>query len=388
MSIKWRTPPSEHKPITVTRPDGSTFETTTETTFAPVPVPPKDWDLIGVRVAVGMVLMLTLVAVAGSTWSIGSLLHGGLGYLAAGVFDLSWGTCLVLEWLGRYDKADVPQTRRRIRRPSADFTEGLGWFLLAITMGAIFWHAWPDVRYAVVGAVVSGVAKILWLGIMKHIQIKLTQTDRDDLRDRRSKAAVGLAFATVDRQVMRANAHTAAVRLSLEAGRPETLRLVAEGTNPAELERAGRQLIEQSERVPEPIAVKEADNGQTAQLARKVDLLARTIEQIASTGDRDRDHGEHVREHGAITASTIANTGEHDALTRANTVREQIANTDHAREHVREHASIADVVREQIANTASNSEAIANVLAIIPSANAASVGAAVRRERRKAGPYL
>jgi hypothetical protein len=351
MTMKWRTPPPENKPVTVTRPDGSTFQTSTETTFAPVPVPPKDWDLISTRIAVGMVLMLTLVAVAWSTWSIGALLHGGIGYLAAIVFDLSWGTALILEWKSRYDE------------DKRTFPVILGWVLLAVTMGAIFWNALPDLRYAVVGAVVSGVAKILWLGIMKHIEVKLKTKDRDDLADRRSKAAVGLAFASVDRQVMRTNAHTAAVRLSLEQGRPETLHLVAEGTDEAELERAGRQLIEQAHRDD---AAPEA-----ARLSRKVDLLSKTIEQmaeqIASTPDHDREHA-------AITAGTIASTGDHDVLNRAITDRDQ--------------PSISELARQMIAITASNTDAVAKVLAVVPDANPQSVGAAVRRERRKAGPYL
>lgn len=317
--MKFRTPAPERQPLTVTRPDGSTFETTKTVEFAPEPVPPKDWDVISTRVAVGMVLALTLVAVAWSTWSIGELLHGGIGYLAAIVFDLSWGTALILEWKSRFD----PDKRA--------FPQLLGWGLLAVTMGAIFWHAWPDLRYAVVGATVSGVAKILWLGIMKHIEVDLTQRDRDDLRDRTSRGHVRMAFAAVDRAVMRTDAHTEAVRRSLETSQPAVLELVASGQDaePAEIQRAA--------------------------------------EQIANTREHAREHGEHVREHIASTANTTP-------LNRANTVRE--------------HPNMADVVREQIANTASNSDAITNVLAIIPNANPQSVGAAVRRERRKAGPYM
>ncbi|WP_328976390.1 DUF2637 domain-containing protein [Streptomyces canus] len=317
--MKVRTPPPERRRVTVARPDGSTFETTQTVEFAPQPEPPRDWDLLSTRAAVGMVLALTAVAVAWSTWSIGGLLHGGLGYLAALVFDLSWGTALILEWKARFD----PDKRA--------FPQVLGWGLLAVTMGAIFWHAWPDLRYAVVGAVVSGVAKILWLGIMKHIEVSMTQRDRDDLRDRTSRANVRMAFASVDRAALRTEAHTAAVRRSLEGARPTVLELSAstQDTDPAELASAGEQFAE----------------------------------QIASTGE----HPEPVREQIANTASTPPPTS---------------TNTD------RERPNMAAIVREQIANTASNAEAIANVLAIIPEANPGSVGAAVRRERRKAGPYL
>jgi hypothetical protein len=55
---------------------------------------------------------------------------------------------------------------------------------------------------------------------------------------------------------------------------------------------------------------------------------------------------------------------------------------------VPEQPSIADLVREQIANTPDNATAVRNVLAVRPDANKESVAASVRRERKKAGPYL
>ncbi|MFG2373712.1 hypothetical protein ACGFY9_19835 [Streptomyces sp. NPDC048504] len=321
--MKVRTPPPERRRVTVARPDGSTFETTKTIEFAPEPQPPRDWDVISTRAGVGMVLALTAVAVAWSTWSIGSLLHGGLGFLAATVFDLSWATCLILEWKARYD----PDKRA--------FPRALGWALLVVTMGAIFWHGAPDWRMATVGALTSAIAKVLWLGIMKHIERELSQQDRDDLADRLSKAHVRQAVALVDRQTLRVDAHTEALRRSLEGARPTVLELSASDrdTSPAELASAGRQFAE----------------------------------QIANTGEPVREHPEPVREQIANGASTPPPTSP---------------NTD------RERPNMAAIVREQIANTASNAEAIANVLAIIPEANPGSVGAAVRRERRKAGPYL
>jgi hypothetical protein len=71
------------------------------------------------------------------------------------------------------------------------------------------------------------------------------------------------------------------------------------------------------------------------------------------------------------------NPGEHSAnnpLNRTNVVPDR--------------PTIADLVREQIANTENNTDAINNVMAARPDANRDSVAAAVRRARRKAGPYL
>jgi hypothetical protein len=233
--MKLRTPPPERQRVTVTRPDGSTFQTTKTVEFAPEAVPPRDWDLISTRAAVGLVLALTAVAVAWSTWSIGNLLHGGMGFLAALVFDLSWAVCLILEWKARFD----PSKRA--------FPRALGWVLLIATMGAIFWYEVPDWRAATIGALVSAVAKGLWLGIMKHIDRELSPVDRDDLADRLSKAYVRQAVASVDRQTLRVDAHTAAVRQSLGAARPTVLELSASDrdTSPAELASAGEQFAEQ-----------------------------------------------------------------------------------------------------------------------------------------------
>lgn len=49
----------------------------------------------------------------------------------------------------------------------------------------------------------------------------------------------------------------------------------------------------------------------------------------------------------------------------------------------REQASLADLVRDQVASTTTNSDAIRGVMKLRPDANRDSVGAAVRRERRR-----
>jgi hypothetical protein len=73
----------------------------------------------------------------------------------------------------------------------------------------------------------------------------------------------------------------------------------------------------------------------------------------------------------------------------ANHPSEQPANNPLNRANVvPEQPSIADLVREQIAITEDNATAVRNVLAVRPDANKESVAASVRRERKKAGPYL
>lgn len=80
-------------------------------------------------------------------------------------------------------------------------------------------------------------------------------------------------------------------------------------------------------------------------------------------------------------ANAVANT----APPSPNIVREHVANRAVTSPNAdREQPIMADVVREQIAIHPNNSDAIRQVIAIIPDANKESVGAAVRRERRKA----
>lgn len=176
-----------------------------------VPALPRDWDVIAVRVATGLVLALTAVSVAWSTWSIGSLLRGGIGYAAATIFDIAWAVCLILEWLARFDA-----TKRA-------FPRRLGWVLLVVTMAFIGWHG-LDVGQpgmAVVGAAVSLFAKTLWLGVMKHIDRELSSADQAWVEAQVSDAHARMAVAVVRRQVARLEDRAAREMLAMEAARAQ-----------------------------------------------------------------------------------------------------------------------------------------------------------------------
>lgn len=85
----------------------------------------------------------------------------------------------------------------------------------------------------------------------------------------------------------------------------------------------------------------------------------------------------------ASTPNTVREHVANKAVTSPNPVRE------HAQPEIGEHTantelpSVADLAREQIAITPNNATAVQNILAIRPDANKESVGAAVRRARRK-----
>lgn len=182
-----------------------------------VPKLPRDWDQLAIKVAAGLVLALTLVAITWSTTSIGALLHGVVGYAAASLFDVAWLVNVLLEWLSRFD------------RKKRKFSRVLGWALLACTMGAIFWHGIlsGSIALAVVGASVSLFAKTLWLGIMRFIDRDLSDLDQQWVEQEVSKANAQLAVASVRRQVARAENRASMELLAAERERREFAALVA-----------------------------------------------------------------------------------------------------------------------------------------------------------------
>ncbi|MFB7484841.1 hypothetical protein ACFUEM_38675 [Streptomyces anulatus] len=180
-----------------------------KTRNVPTPVMPRNWDRIGVRVAVVLVVTLTLAAIVWSTWSIGELFQGGPGYIAAGVFDLAWGVCLLLTYLGRFD----PEKRK--------FSDNLGWWLLVATMGLIFWHGMDrgSVGMAVGGAAVSLFAKVLWLGVMKHVHRDLSPEDAAWVKATVSEANAKMAVADARRMAAQIEQRATLELLAMEKER-------------------------------------------------------------------------------------------------------------------------------------------------------------------------
>ncbi|MET7619026.1 hypothetical protein [Streptomyces sp. NPDC005408] len=294
----------------------------TESYSVRTPVLPRDLDQLAVRGAAGLVLALTAIAIVWSTVSIGSLLGGGVGYAAAVLADLSWLTVLVLEWLARFDPA-----KRK-------FPRKLGWLLVAFAAGAIFWHGMlvGSVALAVVGASVSVVSKLLWLAVFRFIDRDLSDADRQWVAAEISKANAKLAVSGVRRQAAAAEARA---RLEILAAE-QTLSELDEWT-------------EQTPATPE--------------------LVAERVSGIADTEP------------------------ERVPLASANDVRteQQQYRLDHFAQRwvpseKPEVPSIAELAREQITAGADNKGAVNEILRRIPNANAESVAATVRRERRGLQP--
>lgn len=185
--------------------DGITVPVTRPVTVK-VPVFPKNWNLIALKATVTIVIGLTVLVVLWSTWSIGSLLGGGIGYAVAVIFDVGWAVALLLEYLSRYD-----ESKRR-------FPQRLGWLLLVATMGAIFWHGITlrSVPMAVVGAAVSFFAKILWHGVMKHVNVTLAGDHKAWVAKVTADAQAEAAIAQIRRQTARTTQLAALELLAME----------------------------------------------------------------------------------------------------------------------------------------------------------------------------
>lgn len=188
---------------------GGKTQRTQEVYTVRVPVAPRDWDQISTKVGVGLVGLLTLVSIVWSTVSIGGLLGGGIGFAAAAMFDISWAVCLILEWKARFD----PGKR--------SFPRNLGWLLLIATMFFIGWHGVDrdDVALAVVGASVSLFAKVLWLGLMRHVDRSLSPEHLAWVKATISEANAKMAVAEVMRQAARLEQRALAEHLALESAR-------------------------------------------------------------------------------------------------------------------------------------------------------------------------
>lgn len=190
--------------------DGITVPVTKEQTVS-MPALPIDWRRMALRGAISIVLLLTLITVTWSTYSIGNLLHGGVGYAAAIIFDLGWAVALLLEYLAQYDR------RKR------DFPKKLGWGLLIVTMVAIAWDGYNhgSIAMAVIGALVSLFAKCLWLGVMKHINAELSPEDEAWVADQLSAAQAKAAVAQMRRQAGRTEQNAALELLAMERERAQ-----------------------------------------------------------------------------------------------------------------------------------------------------------------------
>lgn len=174
-----------------------------------VPVPPRDWDRTirgAVTAAAGAIAAASIVW---TTASIGTLLDlavaTGAAYAAAAVFDLVWLSCMALEWLARYNPARAQLPRRA------------GWAALAVAMVAVVVEGdtGGHVQVGLVGATVSGLAKLLWTLVLRHYATPLDSRTQQWVDAQLAEAGGQLAMVAVYRELARTEGLVAAERAAL-----------------------------------------------------------------------------------------------------------------------------------------------------------------------------
>jgi hypothetical protein len=296
-------------------------------------------------------LALAALSLAWSAYSITDLMDSGpYGLTVAVAGDIGWITVLWAEAHG------VTIGGHRWPAVLAGWLIAIGvGVLLAIHGAAATEHATAQ---AIAGPFVVAVGKLVWLFALAAVRdpAALTPEQQAEIHD-----------------VMRSSSFTAQIH---EAGL-ERLNLAAD----AEIARIRAEARTALARDDADFEVSLERQRKRAELQRRTPLALPAASSGAPFDMATEQTIEVVGEHGERIAST--------ANTSASSVREQIAdNAATSTNSGREQPSIADLVREQIASTPNNAEAIRAVMTARPDANKDSVAAAVRRERRKQGPYL
>ncbi|SEO01658.1 hypothetical protein [Actinacidiphila rubida] len=194
--------------------DGKTH-TIPKTREVKVPAVPRDFDATVLSTVTRVTCLVVVAAMVWSTVSIGSMLSQvaptWTAYMIAGVFDLAWISALAVEWLSRYQPN------------KAKFPKAVGWAALAVSIAAIFAHgllAHQPVAGAV-GAVISALAKVMWMLVMRHTAKALTPDQQAWVDAEMSEANALLAVTVARRQVARVRARAADELAALEFGRAD-----------------------------------------------------------------------------------------------------------------------------------------------------------------------
>ncbi|MGW1246943.1 protein transporter Sec31 [Streptomyces sp. NPDC002535] len=175
-----------------------------------VPLPPRDWDQI---VRSGVTAVAGGIAAASIIWttsSIGALFdratNPAAAYAAAAVFDLAWIACMALEWLARFDPDRATLPRRA----------GWGALLIAMVAVVVEGDATGQLMAGLVGATVSGLAKLLWTLVLRHYSTPLDSRTQQWVDAQRAEAGVRRAMVPIRRELARAEGAVAAEEAALQ----------------------------------------------------------------------------------------------------------------------------------------------------------------------------
>lgn len=168
-----RTPGVRYRKVTRTRAETTVINGIPSTREVPYdswePVPPREWDDVILRGVTALAITVTVVAVVGTTASVGGLLAhmvpSPVAYAMGGVFTSAWVACLGIEWLNKIN----PERARAARFG--------GRWALALSMGAVFAYGWTlDQPVAGgVGACIDMLSKGLWALLIGYHAVPLDE---------------------------------------------------------------------------------------------------------------------------------------------------------------------------------------------------------------------
>lgn len=285
---------------------------------------------------------LAVLSLAWSGYAIADLMHSGkFGLSVALAGDVGWITVLWAEYKG------VTLGGRRWAATAAGWAIALGVALLLVIHG----NEAGGRAQAIAGPFVVAVGKIVWAFALEAMKDPTAPTP-----EQRAELHTVMRDAAHETGMLNARAQTQIARIRAEA----TVTLARDETDfTIGLERMEKR----------------------AELHRRTPLAITPNTPAASSDGSGEQATGVVGEHGEQPPNMPS--------TRANNPSEQPANNPLSRPNLNpDGTSLADLVREQIAITPNNTAATDAVMALRPDANRDSVAAAVRRERRKAGPYL
>ncbi|WP_008411504.1 hypothetical protein [Streptomyces sp. SM8] len=166
-----------------------------------VPEPPRDWDALILRGAIGVAVGFTAVAIVATTASIGGLLSSlvptVVAYGMGCVFAAGWLYCLAIEWLNRTQPS---------RALPARIT---GWIFLAFSMGAVYaYGAQLGVHWAGgIGACIDVLAKTAWWLLLREYAVPLSPAVAHWVHDQEQALAGQSLLATRLRRLNRRAAY-------------------------------------------------------------------------------------------------------------------------------------------------------------------------------------
>lgn len=282
-------------------------------------------------------VLLAACSLAWSAYSITDLMHSGaFGLTVALAGDIGWITVL---WAEAHGVAIAGRTWPAVVAGWL-IAVGVG-VLLAVHGAAADQHAMAQV---IAGPFVVAVGKLVWLFALAAMKDP-TAPGPEQLAELHSV----MRDAAHETGMLNANATARIARIRAEAS-------VTLARDEADFEISLERMDKQAE------------------LQRRTPLAITAGPAVEPPAKVIGEQSEQPPNAPSMFPNTASEHPANNPLNRANPVHEQ--------------PSLADLVREQIANTPNNTEAIDNVMAVRPDANRDSVAAAVRRARRKAGPYL